>query len=50
MKDAHLTDGDLLSNEMEINLHMFGALKLNVFGGEVDDAHVVAVDKGVPRR
>jgi hypothetical protein len=29
MKDVDLTDGDLLSNKMEINLHMLGALMLN---------------------
>jgi hypothetical protein len=38
------------SDKMEINLHMLGALMLNVVGGEVHSANVVAVDKGAPRR
>jgi hypothetical protein len=35
MEDADLTDGNLLSDKMKINLHMFGALMLNEVGGEV---------------
>jgi hypothetical protein len=35
MEDADLTDGNLLSDKMKINLHMFGALMLNRVGGEV---------------
>jgi hypothetical protein len=50
MKDAELTDDDLLSDKMEINLHMLSVLMLNRVGGEVHDAHVVTVDKGAPRR
>jgi hypothetical protein len=45
-----LTDDELLSNEMEFNLHMLGALMLNRVGGEVDDADVVTVDKRAPRQ
>jgi hypothetical protein len=44
-----LADGDLLSNKMEINLHMLGALMLNGVGGEVDGADDVTVDKRAPR-
>jgi hypothetical protein len=33
MDDADLTDGNLLSNKMKINLHMLGALMLNEVGG-----------------
>jgi hypothetical protein len=50
MKDANLTDGNLLSDKMKINLHMLGALMLNGVGGEVHGVDVVAVDKGALRR
>jgi hypothetical protein len=33
MKDADLTDGNLLSDKIKINLHMFGVLMLNEVGG-----------------
>jgi hypothetical protein len=49
MEDADLTDGNLLSDKMKINLHMLGALMLNGVGGEVHDADIVAVDEGAPR-
>jgi hypothetical protein len=50
MEYADLTNGDLLSDKMKINLHMFVVLVLNDVGGEVHDADVIAVDKIVPRR
>jgi hypothetical protein len=50
MEDADLIDVNLLSNKMEINLHMLGALMLNGVGGEVHDVNVVVVDKSAPRR
>jgi hypothetical protein len=50
MEDADLTDDDLLSDKMEINLHMLGVLMLNRFGGEVHGADVDTVDKSAPRR
>jgi hypothetical protein len=50
MEDAELTDGNLLSDKMKINLHMLGALMLNGVGGEVHGADIVAVDKCAPRR
>jgi hypothetical protein len=49
MEDADLTDDNLLSNKMKINLHMLGALMLNEVGGEVHVADIVTVDKCVPR-
>jgi hypothetical protein len=49
MEDTDLTDGNLLSDKMKINFHMFGALMLNGVGGEVHDADIVAVDEGAPR-
>jgi hypothetical protein len=33
MKGADLTDGNLLSNKMKINLYMLGVLMLNEVGG-----------------
>jgi hypothetical protein len=44
-----LTNGNLLSDEMKINLHMLRALMLNGVGGEVHGADVVAVDKSTTR-
>jgi hypothetical protein len=45
MEDADLTDGNLLSDEMKINLHMLRALMLNGVGGEVQNADVITVDE-----
>jgi hypothetical protein len=44
-----MTDGNLLSDEMKINLHMLHALILNGVAGVVHDANVVAVDTRVQR-
>jgi hypothetical protein len=33
MEDADLTDDNLLSDKIKINLHMLGALMLNVVSG-----------------
>jgi hypothetical protein len=45
-----LIDGDLLSDKIEINLYMVGALMLNSVGEEVHNTNVVIVDKCVLRR
>jgi hypothetical protein len=45
MEDVDLTDDNLLSNEIKINLHMLHALMLNGVGGEVHDTDVVTVDE-----
>jgi hypothetical protein len=50
MEDVDLTNDDILSDKMEINLHMFDALMLNGVGGEVHDVDIVAVDKCALRR
>jgi hypothetical protein len=47
-EDADLSDGDLFSDEVKINLHMLGALVLNGVVGEVYDTYVVAVDERIP--
>jgi hypothetical protein len=50
MEDADLTDGNLLSDKIKIDLHMIDALLLNGVGGEVHDADIITVDKCAPRR
>jgi hypothetical protein len=50
MEDTDLTNGNILSDKMKINLHMLGALILNGVGGEVHDTDIATVDKGAPRR
>jgi hypothetical protein len=50
MEDADLTDGDLFSDKIEINLHVLGMLMLNGVGGEVYNVDVVAIDNNAPRR
>jgi hypothetical protein len=50
MEDVDLTDDNLLSDKMKINLHMLGALMLNGVDGEVHDADIIAVDKCALRR
>ena len=45
MKNADSTDGNTFPDEMEVDLHMFGALMLNRVGGEVDCADIVAIDE-----
>jgi hypothetical protein len=50
MEDADLTDGNLLSDKIKINLHMLNALMLNGVGGEVHNTDIVAVHKCALRR
>jgi hypothetical protein len=50
MEDTDLTDDNLLSDKMKINLHMLGALTLNRVDGEVHGADIVTLDKCAPRR
>jgi hypothetical protein len=50
MEDADLTDDNLLSDKMKINLHMLGALMLNGVGGEVHGADIITIDKCAPIR
>jgi hypothetical protein len=50
MEDADLTDGNLFSDKIKINLYMLGALMLNGVGGEAHGTNVIVVDKGAPRR
>jgi hypothetical protein len=49
MEDVDLTDGNLHSDKMKINLHMLGALMLNGVGGEIHSTDVITLDKGTLR-
>jgi hypothetical protein len=49
MEGADLTDDNLLSDKMKVNLHMLGALMLNRVGGAVHGADIITVDKCTPR-
>jgi hypothetical protein len=44
VEDVNIFDGNALTDEVEINLNMLGALMLDGVGGEVDRADVVIVD------
>jgi hypothetical protein len=44
VEDVNIFDGNALTDEVEINLSMLGALMLDGVGGEVDRADVVIVD------
>jgi hypothetical protein len=48
MEDANLTDGDLFSNEVKINLHMLGTFVLNGVVEEVHSTYVITVDERTP--
>lgn len=45
MKNADVTGGNALPNEVQIDLDVLGALMLDGVGGHVDGADVVTVDK-----
>jgi hypothetical protein len=45
MEDPNVAEGNPVTNEVEVDLHMLRPLVLNRVGGEVDGADVVAVDK-----
>jgi hypothetical protein len=50
MEYEDLTNGDLLSDKMKINLHMFSALMLNGVDGKIQGADVIVIDKSAPKR
>jgi hypothetical protein len=45
MKNPDSSKGDSFTDEVQVNLNMFGALVLNGVAGEVDCANIVAVDE-----
>jgi hypothetical protein len=44
----HISNGDALTDEVEVDLNMLGALMLDEVGGEVDRANIVIVDQSGP--
>jgi hypothetical protein len=46
VQDVDITDGNVLPNEVEVDLDMLRTLVLNGVGGEVDGADVVTIDEG----
>jgi hypothetical protein len=45
VQDADITDGNMFSDEVEVDLDMLRALVLNGVVGEVDGTDIVAVDE-----
>jgi hypothetical protein len=43
VEDVNISDGDALTDEVEINFNMLHALMLNEVGGEVDRTNIVTV-------
>jgi hypothetical protein len=50
IKNSHVTDGDTLADEVEVELDMLHALVLDGVGGVVHGADVVTVDECAPRQ
>jgi hypothetical protein len=46
MKNSNVTEGDLLSNKMEINLNMFRTLMLHWIAEEIYNIDIVIVYQG----
>jgi hypothetical protein len=42
---VNFSNGDLVTDEVEINLNMLSALMLNYVGYHVDDTGILAIDK-----
>jgi hypothetical protein len=48
VEDTNISDDNVLTDKVEINFNMLGALVLDGIGGEVDGADVVTVDQSGP--
>jgi hypothetical protein len=48
VEDVNISIGDVLADEVKINLNMLCVLMLDGVGGEVDCADIVTVDEGCP--
>jgi hypothetical protein len=44
MQNTYITEGDVLTEEVEINLNMLRTLMLNRVRGEVDRTDIVTID------
>jgi hypothetical protein len=45
VEDMYIPNSDVLTDEVEVDLNMFGALMLDIVGGEFDHADIIAVDQ-----
>jgi hypothetical protein len=50
VQNANFPNGDLVTDEVEINLNMLCVLVLNWVGRQVDDTDIVTIDKCVVRQ
>jgi hypothetical protein len=50
IENANISDGDMVADEVEINLNMLDVLMLDGVGGEVDRADVLILDQGDSRQ
>jgi hypothetical protein len=50
VQDTDITDGHVLSHNVEVDLDMLRTLVLNGVGGEVDGIDVIVVDEGALRQ
>jgi hypothetical protein len=50
VEDTNVSDGNVLTDEVEINFNMLGALVLDEVDGDVDGTDVVIVDQSDPRQ
>ena len=46
MENPNGADGDEVTDEVQVDLHVFGPLVLDRVGGEIHRADIVAVDEG----
>jgi hypothetical protein len=49
VEDTHISNGDALTDELEVDLNMLGTLMLDGIDGEVDHTDVIVVDHSGPR-
>jgi hypothetical protein len=50
VEDTNVSDGNVLTDEVEIDFNMLGALVLDEVDGDVDGTDVVIVDQSDPRQ
>jgi len=48
VQDADFTDGDFVSDKVEVDLNVLRALVLDQIGGHVHCTHIVAINKSGP--
>jgi hypothetical protein len=50
MKNSNVTEGNLFSNKMEVDLNVLRPLMLHRITGEIDSTDVVAIDQSSTAR